>query len=117
MKKIIYLISSLFLLTGCVTYQAKAVKQKISKIDYSKEVNQKDALTIAQNYVLTHKIPVYNLATSAQKGIFKYPSDQIIDVWRVKFSQKNIKHLLLPFTYEVDVNIKDGEVVHSEKWM
>ena len=117
MRRVIYLISGFLLLTGCVTYQAKAVKQKISKVDYSKEISQKDALTIAQNYVLTHKIPVYNLATSAQKGIFKFPSDQIIDVWRVKFSQKNIKHLLLPISYEVDVNIKNGEVVHSEKWM
>ena len=106
----IYLISSLFLFTGCVTHQARA------EIDYTNKISKEDALTIAQNYVLTHKIPVYNLATSAQIGTFVLASDQVIDVWVIKFSQKNIKHLLLPFTYEVDVNVKNGEVVHSERW-
>jgi len=104
-------------LTGCVTMQARHVKEKISKVDYSNEISKEDALTIAQNYILTHKIPVYNLSTSAQKGIFVLASGQTIDVWIVKFSQKRIKKLFLPVSCEVDVAINKGEVVHSEQWM
>ncbi len=117
MNKACYLLISLLLFAGCVTLQSKSVKQKILKVDYSKEIGKKDALTIAQNYVLTHKIPVYNLSTSAKKDVFEFASGQVIYIWKVKFSQKNIKHLLLPFSCEVDVNIKNGEVVHSEQWM
>ena len=116
MKKLNYLLLSLFVFTGCVTHQAKGVRERITKVDYSKAISKEDALTIAQNYVLIHKIPVYNLATSAQMGKFIMASGQVIDVWKVKFSQKNIKHLLLPFAYEVDINIRNGDVVHSEKW-
>jgi len=117
MIKAIYLLTSLFLLSGCVTFQAPIVKQKISKIDYSKEISNEDAVTIAQNYILTHKIPVYTLSASAQKGNFVLASGQIIDIWKVKFTQKSIKHVFLPVSIEVDIKIKDGEVVHSERWI
>jgi len=93
------------------------VKEKISKVNYSDVISKEDALTIAQNYILIHKIPVYNLSTSAQKGVFELASGQIIHVWVVKFSQKRIKKLLLPVSCEVDVNINKGDVVHSEQWM
>jgi hypothetical protein len=117
MNKTYCLLLCLVLLTGCVTSQARAVKQKISKVDYSHQISKEDAATIAQNYVLVHKIPVYTLSRPAEMGNFVLASGQIIDVWKVKFSQKKIKDIFLPVSYEVDVNIKNGEVVHSERWM
>ena len=117
MNKVYCLWVSLFLFTGCVTFQAPVVKQKISKVDFSHEISKEDAETIAQNYILTRKIPVYTLSRSAQKGVFELASGQIIDVWIVKFSQKRIKYMFLPVSYEVDINIKKGNIVHSERWM
>ena len=117
MNKTYCLLVSLLLFSGCVTFQAPGVKQKITKVDFSHEINKEDALTIAQNYILAHKIPVYTLSSRAQKGTFLMASDQVIDVWKVKFSQKKIEYLFFPVAYEVNVNIKNGDVVHSEHWM
>jgi len=116
MNKTFCILAGVFLISGCVTMQARHVKEKISTVNYSHEISKKDAVTIAQNYILTHKIPVYTLSRSAEIGRFPMASGQLIDIWRVKFSQKKIKDLFLPVSYEVDINIKNGEVVHSELW-
>ena len=116
MNKTFYLLLSLGLLTGCVTMQAKTVKQKIKKVDFSHEISKEDAATIAKNYVLTHKIPVYTLSRSAERSTFYMASGQVIDVWKILFTQKKLKDFFLPVSYEVDVNMENGGIVHSEQW-
>ena len=97
--------------------QASAVKEKLSQVDYSKEITKDEAVVIAQNHILSHKIRVYSLWPSVQESNSIYFRNKLVDVWRVLFTQRRADYLFLPVTYEIDISIKNGDIVGSSDWV
>lgn len=85
---------------GCTSLKAETMEQKLSKVNYSDGVSKEDAVVIAQDYLLKHKISVSSAApTGVISRVNRYRSrensslyvenkeyqDKDVDVWVVSF--------------------------------
>ena len=105
-----------------------SINKNYETIDYSDGVDEKEAITIAQNYIIKNKVSVYNIKSpSVRKETYKYHSnynswwyvdderyqDKTFEVWVVSFKERSLSFAFLPLPFCVDIDINNGKVIRG----